>query len=294
MSSLRLPTPASRVRERRTSMLSGHDYDYYRKAADYIHDRIGYIPETAIILGTGCAPFADRIESPIVFPYAEIPNFLVTTNASHPGNMIAGTVGGKRVICMNGRFHYYEGYSMEELSIPVHVLHALGVQQLIVTNAAGAVNQDYAPGDAMIIQDHIKLFLGSPMRGPNVPELGPRFFGVSDLYTKTLRDIARSCATRSSMKIHEGVYMFFPGPQFETAAEIRAARLLGADAVGMSTVTEALTAAHCSMQLLGIALITNMCTGLTTGNVDGSEVSDVAATAAKAFSSFLLDIVRNL
>ena len=275
-------------------MISGQPYEFYCKSAEYIRSRIGFVPEIAIILGTGCAPFAQRIENPIVFPYADIPNFLVTTNASHAGKMIAGTVAGKKVICMSGRFHYYEGYSMEELNIPVHVMHVLGVKTLILTNAAGAVNTDYAPGDAMIIEDHIKLYLGSPMRGPNVPELGPRFFGVSDLYTKALREVARSCAKRASIKVHEGVYMFFPGPQFETAAEIRAARFMGADAVGMSTVTEALTAAHCSMKLLGVALITNMCTGVTREQVDGSEVEGVAAQAADGFSSFLLDIVKSM
>jgi purine-nucleoside phosphorylase len=279
---------------RRRGVRSGYTYESYRDAAEYIRERIGWTPEIGIILGTGCAPFAQRIEDPVVFPYADIPNFLVTTNTSHAGTMIAGTVAGKRVICMNGRFHYYEGYSMEELNIPVHVLHVLGVKSLILTNAAGAVNPAYAPGDAMIIEDHIKLHLGSPLRGPNVVELGPRFFGVSDLYTKVLRDIARECARESSLTVHEGVYMFFPGPQFETAAEIRAAAILGADAVGMSTVTEALTAAHCSMRLLAISLITNMATGVIDEPVDGSEVEGVAAKAADGFSSFLYSIVNNM
>ena len=275
-------------------MIRGYTYESYCTAAEYIRERIGWTPEVAIILGTGCAPFTKRIEDPVVFPYAEIPNFLVTTNRSHAGEMIAGTVAGTRILCMNGRFHYYEGYSMEELNIPVHVMHVLGVRTLILTNAAGAVNPAYAPGDAMIIKDHIKLHLGSPLRGPNIAELGPRFFGVSDLYTSSLRSLARACARQASLTVHEGVYMFFPGPQFETAAEIRAAAILGADAVGMSTVTEALTAAHCSMKLLGVALITNMCTGVIDEPVDGSEVEGVAAKAADAFSSFLYSIVKTI
>lgn len=275
-------------------MVSGYTYEFYCKAAEYIHSRIGFTPDVAIILGTGCAPFARRIEDSVEFPYSDIPNFLITTNQSHAGKMIAGTVAGKKVLCMNGRFHYYEGYTMEELNIPVHVMHALGVKTLILTNAAGAVNPSYKPGNAMIIKDHIKLHLGSPLRGPNVPELGPRFFGVSDLYTKSLREIARSCAKDNPLTIHEGVYMFFPGPQFETSAEIRAAGILGADAVGMSTVTEALTAAHCAMNLLGLALITNMCTGVIDEHVDGSEVEEVAAKAADGFSSLLFDIVQKL
>ena len=164
---------------------------------------------------------------------------------------------------------------------------------LDLTNAAGAVNPAYAPG-MHDLKDHIKLHLGSPLRGPNIAELGPRFFGVSDLYTKVLRDLARTCAGTASLMVHEGVYMFFPGPQFETAAEIRAAAILGADAVGMSTVTEALTAAHCSMRLLAISLITNMCTGVIDEPVDGSEVEGVAAKAADAFSSFLYSIVKTI
>ncbi|KAF5035642.1 MAG: purine-nucleoside phosphorylase [Sphaerochaeta sp.] len=275
-------------------MIEGYTYEFYRTAAEYIRERIGFSPEIAIILGTGCAPFAEKVENPVEFPYSEIPNFLITTNQSHAGKMIAGSIAGKKVICMNGRFHYYEGYSMEELNIPVHVMHVLGVKTLILTNAAGAVNPEYKPGDAMIIKDHIKLHLGSPLRGQNVPELGPRFFGVADLYTKKLRAIAKECARKSAMAIHEGVYMFFPGPQFETAAEIRAAGLLGADAVGMSTVTEALTAAHCSMNLLGVALITNMATGVLDELEDGSGVDGVAQKASVDFSSFLKDVVQSI
>lgn len=275
-------------------MLKGHDYGFYQKAAGYIRERIEKIPEIAIILGTGCAPFADKIKKQITISYEDIPGFPVATNPSHAGKMIIGEVNGKSVLCMNGRFHFYEGYSMEELNIPVHVLHVLGVKTLILTNAAGSSNPDFLPGDAMIISDHIKFYGGSPMRGPNVAELGPRFFSVSDLYTENLRKIARERAKTAGLKVHEGVYMFFPGPQFETKAEIRAARILGADAVGMSTVTEALTAAHCGMKLLGIALITNMANGLADENLDGSEVPFVAEKAAPAFSLYLEDLVANI
>lgn len=274
-------------------MINGYTYEFYEKAASYIKERISQVPEIAIILGTGCAPFAEKIQNPVKIPYTEIPGFPVTTNPDHAGYMIAGYVGGRYIICMNGRFHFYEGYSFEELNIPVHVLHVLEVKKLILTNASGSCNPDFQPGDAMIISDHIKLYGGSPMRGPNVSELGPRFFGVHDLYTESLRVVARKCAQHANLRVHEGVYMFFPGPQFETAAEIRAARILGADAVGMSTVTEALTAAHCSMQLLGVALITNMATGIVQGNVN-HQVEAVAQKAATAFSALLEDIVRNI
>ena len=275
-------------------MIEGYTYDFYVKAASYIRERIREVPSVAVVLGTGCAPFAQRITDPITIPYADIPGFPVSTNPDHAGNLVAGYVGGKYIICMNGRFHFYEGYSMEELNIPVHVLHVLGVQTLILTNAAGSCNPDFHVGDAMLIKDHIKLYGGSPMRGPNVSELGPRFFGVTDLYTKKLREIAKERAKKSKMKVHEGVYMFFPGPQFETASEIKAARILGADAVGMSTVTEALTAAHCGMKLLGLSLLTNMATGMTDENVDGSEVNGNAEAAAPAFSALLEDIVASI
>lgn len=274
-------------------MVRGYTYNIYKEAADYISSRIERTPDEAIILGTGCSRFAERIEREVVIPYSAIPNFPVTTNPSHKGNMIIGYVGDKYVLCLNGRFHYYEGYTMEELNIPVHVLHVLGIKTLIITNASGACNPDYKPGDVVIIKDHIKLYGGSPMRGENVPELGPRFFSVSDLYTKALRGKAKECALKTSLTVHEGVYMFFPGPQFETASEIRASRILGADIVGMSTVTEALTAAHSGMKLLGLAIVTNMGTGLV-DNVDGSEVDDVAEKVSDAFCNYLEDIINTI
>ena len=275
-------------------MVEGYTYDFYVRAASYIRERIKEVPSVAVVLGTGCAPFADKITDPVTIPYKDIPGFPVSTNEDHAGNMVAGYAGGRYIICMNGRCHFYEGYSMEELNIPVHVLHVLGVRTLVLTNASGSCNPDFHTGDAMIIRDHIKLYGGSPMRGPNVSELGPRFFGVSDLYTAELREIAKKCASHSKMKVHEGVYMFFPGPQFETASEIRAARILGADVVGMSTVTEALTAAHCGMRLLGLALITNMATGMTEEKVDGTEVNENASRVASQFSSLLEDIVASI
>lgn len=274
-------------------MVENFGYSYVKIAADYIKERINCVPDIAIILGTGCSALTGMMERTTVIPYSSIPNFLVSTNPSHKGEMVIGTLGGKYVLSLNGRFHFYEGYTMEELSIPVHVLSLIGVKTLILTNAAGSCNPDFRPGDAMIIRDHIKLYGGSPLRGENSPELGERFFGVSDLYTSSLRAVARKCAGRASLNVHEGVYMFFPGPQFETASEIKASRILGADAVGMSTVTEALVAAHAKMRLLAVSLITNMGTGLAE-NVDGSEVDDVAAVAGPAFTAYLEDIIRSI
>ncbi len=275
-------------------MFEGFSYELYENAASYIRERLANSPDLAVVLGTGCGPFAGRMRNCISIPYSDIPGFPVTTNKNHAGLLVAGYIGDRYIICMNGRFHFYEGYSMEELNIPVHVLHVLGVKTLVLTNAAGSCNPDYRPGDVMIIRDHIKLYGGSPMRGPNLEELGPRFFGVYDMYTSRLREISRKLGEKAALKVHEGVYMFFPGPQFETASEIRAARILGADAIGMSTVTEALTAAHCGMSLLGLSLITNMATGMEEGNVDGSEVDEVALKAAPAFSSYIETIINHI
>lgn len=276
------------------NMIEGYTYEYFKKSADYILCRIGFVPEVGIILGTGCSSLAKCIEDAVEIPYAEIPNFLVSTNASHAGVMVAGTLEGKKVICMNGRFHFYEGYSMEELGIPVSVLKVLGIKKLVLTNASGAVNRRYRPGDVMIIRDHIKLYGGSPVRGPVVEELGPRFFGVMDMYSSELVAVAKECAKRSRLRVHEGVYMFFPGPQFETPAEIKAARRLGADAIGMSTVTEALTAARCSIPVLGIALITNMAAGVGKSKKAVDEVDEVATRVEGDFCAFLRDVLRSL
>lgn len=274
-------------------MIKGYEYRIYEEAASYIRERIEKVPELAIVLGTGCSSFKDKLDNPVLIPYSSIPNFPVTTNKSHEGVMAAGYLKGRYILALSGRFHFYEGYTMEELNIPVHVLCVLGVKKLILTNASGSCNPSFRPGDIMIIRDHIKLFGGSPMRGRNVDELGPRFFSASDLYTKALRIKALECAGRAELPVHEGVYMFFPGPQFETRAEINAARILGADAVGMSTVTEALTAAHSKMELLAFALITNMATGLQ-DDVDGIEVDDVAEKASSAFNAYLEDVIMTV
>lgn len=294
-------------------MVEGYTYEFYRKAAGYIKERLlkdgRNVPVLAVVLGTGCAPFAERLKNRISIPYGDIPGFPTTTNPSHKGELVVGSIGGAKgndIICMNGRMHFYEGYSMEELNIPVHVLHVLGVKTLVLTNAAGSCNPRMKPGDAVVIKDHIKLYGGSPMRGPNVPELGPRFFSVKDIYTKSLRAKALELAANAGLRVHEGVYMFFPGPQFETASEIRAAQILGADIVGMSTVTEALTAAHCGMKLFGLALVTNMATGVDEydnpakeASCDVEEVDEVdevdvvAAKASASFSDYLEAVVTS-
>ncbi len=271
-----------------------YTYEYFKKSADYLKEKIDFVPEIAIVLGSCLGPFSQEIENPIVIDYADIPNFLVSTVSSHAGKLIFGEVCGKKVVCMSGRFHSYEGYDFEQLVIPVRVLKLLGVKTLILTNAAGAVNTDYHPGDIMLISDHIKLNGASPMRGPNVEEFGPRFFDVTHMYTPELRKIAMDCAEGTGLTVHEGVYMFFPGPQFETPAEIRAARVLGADAVGMSTVTEALTAAHCGLPLLAVSVMTNMGAGILNRPLSAEEVDETAKTIEHRFSEYMKKIVASI
>lgn len=271
-----------------------YDFAYFQKSADYVRSKIDFTPEIGMILGTGCGPLADEVENPIVIPYGDIPNFLVSTNPDHAGKLILGTLGGKKVVIMSGRFHYYEGYEFEELTGPIRLFKLLGVQKTIVTNAAGAVNPTYKPGDIVILKDHINFMGIAPTRGRNVPEFGRTFFDVSDMYTKALRDIAHECATRANLTIHEGVYMYMCGPQFETAAEIRAIHIMGGDCVGMSTVPEALTAAHCGMPLLGLSLMTNMATGVNVEKVDHNEVNATAASVEAPFREYVKDILMHM
>lgn len=265
--------------------------EFFQKSADYVMSIIKDKPEIAIILGSGLGDFVSKIKNPIEIKYDDIPNFLVSTVASHAGKLIYGEVGGKKVICMAGRFHSYEGYDFEQLVIPVRLFKLLGVKTTILTNAAGAVNKSYNVGDIMIVSDHIKFNGASPLRGKNLDFFGPRFFDVTDMYTKKLRKIALKCAEGSGLIFREGVYMFFPGPQFETPAEIRAARLLGADAVGMSTVTEALTAAHCSMPLLAFSVMTNMAAGVLDCKLSDEEVGIAAAKIADRFGAYIEKVI---
>lgn len=271
-----------------------YNYAYFRKSADYIRDIAGFDPEIALVLGSCLGPFAKRIEDPVVIDYKDIPNFLISTVNSHAGKLILGTVAGKKVVCMSGRFHTYEGYDFEQLVIPVRVFKCLGAKATILTNAAGAINTNYRPGDVMIIKDHIKLTGPSPLRGPNIEEFGPRFFDLMNMYTPKLRKLALECAKDSALRVHEGVYFFFTGPQFETPAEIRAARLLGGDAAGMSTVPEALTAAHCNMPLLGLSVMVNMAAGVTDQPITDEEVDANAAMIAGDFSDYVEKIISRI
>lgn len=269
-------------------------YENALTAADFIRSRFGLSPEIGIILGTNLGSLSDRIQNRTEIPYGEIPHFLVSTAPSHAGKLILGSLAGKTVVCMSGRFHHYEGYSYEELSIPVRVLRCLGVKALILTNAAGAINTSYHPGDIMIIQDHIKLFGDSPLTGENAGEFGPRFPDMTRAYTPSLRKLAKECAASVPLTVHEGVYFFFPGPQFESPGEIRAARALGGDAAGMSTAPEAITAAHCGMPLLGLSMMVNMAAGVSPDPITGEEIDRITSSVLEPFSDYLELIVSKM
>ena len=271
------------------------DYEYYKRSADYIRKQIGdFNPKTGIILGTGLGGVADLIEAECIIPYEDIPNFLVSKAPGHAGRLIIGRFEGRKIICMQGRFHSYDGYHFEELSIPIRVMKLLGTERVIISNASGAVNTEYRPGDLMVIKDHIKLMGSSPMRGPNVEEFGPRFFDTTNVYTPELRNLAMQVGRESKMTVHEGVYFFYPGPQFETPAEIRAERILGADVTGMSTVPEALAAAQCGMPCLGLSLVANMAAGVLGQPLSGDEVEETAKMVAPLLLDYFKALIRRL
>ncbi len=265
-----------------------------QEAAMYITSRIGDEPVLiGMVLGSGLGDLAEQLDDRIYISYKDIPFFPVSTVFGHKGRLVVGVLEGKRVMCMQGRFHYYEGYGMDQVVFPIQVMHALGISNLLVTNAAGGVNASFKPGDLMLITDHIKLIADSPMRGPNNDKLGPRFFDMTNTYDKTLMAIARQEASSLGMQLQEGVYMFFAGPSYETPAEVRAARLLGSDAVGMSTAPEAIAASHMRMKVLGISCITNMAAGILDQPLNHEEVMETSEKVKEAFASLIRRVTRS-
>ena len=265
-----------------------YTYAQYQESAEAIRARIGgFIPKVAMVLGSGLGYLGDLVEQPTAVPYQEIPHFKVSTAPGHKGQLVFGVLEGQNVAVMQGRLHTYEGWSFADVSYPVRVLRLLGADTLLVTNAAGAVNEHFSAGDIMLITDHIKLFGVSPLCGPNVEAFGPRFPDVSHVFTPRLQEVARKAAASLDLGLREGVYMYLPGPQFETPAEVRMARILGADAVGMSTVPECIVAAHCSMQVLGLTLCTNMAAGILPQPLSGEEVMEIAARSSQKFSALV-------
>lgn len=228
------------------------------QTADFLRSKVSDMPKLAIILGTGLGNLVDYIEDKIFIPYSEIPNFPVSTVQGHSGNLIFGSMGGKRVMAMQGRFHYYEGYDMKTVTFPVRVMKALGIETLFVSNAAGGMNKEFRVGDVMVITDHINLFPENPLRGKNFEELGPRFPAMTEPYDQRLIYLADTIAAEKGIRLMHGVYVGTTGPTFETPAEYEYFRIIGGDAVGMSTVPEVIVAKHQSMEVFGISVITDL------------------------------------
>lgn len=264
--------------------------DQISSAAAYILEKISLRPAVALVLGSGLGDYADTLEQSVRIPYSEIPNFPQPTVEGHTGAFVFGIKEGKAVAVAQGRVHYYEGLSMQEITLPVRVLAAMGVKTLVLTNAAGGVNLDYKPGTLMLIADHINFSGANPLIGPNLEKFGPRFPDVSDLYTASLRKAIRENAAAQGIPLQEGVYLMCSGPNYETPAEIRAFRTLGADAVGMSTVPEALVAAHCGLQVVGVSCITNMAAGVLPVKLNHAEVIETAARVHDLFGR-LVDVI---
>ncbi len=269
--------------------------DDYCESADVLSARArNFEPEALLVLGSGLGFLGDAVEDPIFVDYGDVPHFRPSTAPGHKGRFVFGTLRGRRVAVMQGRMHCYEGYTMEQAAYAVRVVRLLGAKTLVVTNAAGCVNTEWGPGELMLIRDHIKLFDFGPLFGPNIEEFGTRFPDMSSLYTPRLCEAAREAARAHGIPLREGVYMYFPGPQFETPAEVRAARVLGADAVGMSTVPEAIAAGHCGMETLGVTLLSNMAAGVLPQPLSGEEVNAAAEAAAPVFSEFILSCLESI
>ncbi|MDO5738062.1 MAG: purine-nucleoside phosphorylase [Eubacteriales bacterium] len=268
------------------------DFKFYENIASEIKQRYAHEVEITIVLGSALDSLEDYLELELRLPYREIPGMLQTSNPAHKGEFLFGRLGGRRVLLCSGRFHSYEGYSLEESSILARLAKLLGSRMIFLSNAAGGVNTDFSPGELMLITDHIKFNGPSPLAGPNLPEFGTRFPDMSDTYSKRLQAVAREAASQMGIKLQEGVYFFMPGPQYETAAEIRAISSLGADAVGMSTVGEAIVARHAQLEVLGISLITNLATGLSPEPLSDDEVIAAGAKAREPFAQLIGKIIE--
>lgn len=264
-----------------------HIMEKITSAAEYIRSKTDYQPTVGLILGSGLGDFADTLEDAVRIPYGDIPYFPVSTAPGHAGILVIGKKCGQVVAVMQGRIHFYEGRSMEEITLPVRAMAKLGVKNLILTNSSGGTRPEWESGSLMLISDHINFSGTNPLMGENLDEFGPRFPDISDLYTRELRASLKEKAAAANLPLEEGIYMMFIGPNYETPAEVRMARLLGADAVGMSTVPEALIAGHCGMRILGISCITCPAAGVSDKPLNHEEVEACAARANANFMKLL-------
>lgn len=265
--------------------------DRLRQCYEQYRERIQFQPKAAIVLGSGLGGFGENIRVEAVLNYVDIEGFPVSTVAGHEGRFLFGYVGTVPVVAMQGRVHYYEGYSMEEVVLPIRLMKLMGAEYLILTNASGGVNEDFRPGDFMLISDQISSYVPSPLIGGNMEALGPRFPDMSHIYDEGLQKEIRDCANRLGIDLKEGVYLQFTGPNYETPAEIRMARCLGADAVGMSTACEAVAANHMGMKVCGISCISNMAAGISGGALNHKEVQEAGDRAAPLFKKLVTEVI---
>lgn len=267
----------------------------YQEAVDYIRKEMGNInPKVAIVLGSGLGVLSEEIEDKKIVKYSDIPHFPVSTVAGHAGELIIGKLEGVPVIAMNGRFHYYEGYDLKEVTFPIRIFKLLRIEELVLTNAAGGINTQYKPGDFMIIQDHLSFFAESVLRGKNDDEFGPRFPDMSEIYSKERIEKLKKIMEKHVGYSHVGVYAYMKGPTYESPAEIRTLRTMGADAVGMSTVPEAVIANHCGMKVAAVSCVTNMAAGILDRKLSHEEVKETAEKVKLTFKEIIKDYVKEI
>ncbi|MCP3025790.1 purine-nucleoside phosphorylase [Halobacillus sp. A5] len=265
-----------------------------KEAATFIQEKLNIEPTVGLILGSGLGVLAEEIENPVIIPYQEIPHFPESTVSGHKGQLVAGQLQGRQVLAMQGRFHYYEGYDMKQVTFPVRVMKEIGIETLFVTNAAGGINKEFEPGNLMVITDHINNMGDNPLMGSNDEELGPRFPDMSEAYDRALIQHAEQSADRLGMQVKKGVYVGNTGPAYETGAEIRMLRILGGDAVGMSTVPEVTAANHAGIRVLGISCISNMAAGILDQPLTHDEVIETTARVREDFLGFVKDLLKTL
>lgn len=269
-------------------------YETLKSCYEEIKEKIPLKPKVALILGSGLGEFAEQIQIKGEISYSEIKGFPVSTVAGHKGRFVFGYVDEVPVVIMQGRVHYYEGYSMEQVMMPIRLMKLMGAEILFLTNAAGGVNFEFQPGDFMMITDHIAEFVPSPLIGENIEELGPRFPDMSNVYDKKLQELIRQTAQNLDIPLKEGVYIQFSGPAYETPAEIKMSRMLGADAVGMSTACEAVAAKHMEMKVCGISCISNLASGMSENPLSHKEVQETADRVAPMFRKLVWNIIKNM
>lgn len=265
----------------------------FTEAIDYIKSKGITESKVGLILGSGLGDLADEIEESIQLDYSDIPNFPVSTVEGHDGKLVYGTLAGKKVIALKGRFHYYEGYDLDKVTFPVRIFKELGVESVIITNAAGGVNESFNPGDLMIITDHLNFTGSNPLIGQNISEHGPRFVDMTETYSQRGQQLLKDIAKDNDFPIKEGVYTWFTGPTYETPAEIKATRVMGGDAVGMSTVPEAIVAKHCGLEVFGISCITNLAAGMQAA-LNHEEVVEVSTKVKPRFKLLITELINQI